>query len=70
MAKKLQQGDKIVFHNTKKNRENTNISDITFGKIYEVTEGYGEFYVFDDAGDANYACNPETGAGKWTKIVD
>ena len=68
--KKLEAGDKVVFHDTKANRNNPDIHDLTFGKIYTVEEGIGEFFVYDDVGDANYACDPESGSAKWTKIVD
>jgi len=70
MAKKLKEGDKIVFHNSKSNHNDPDVIDLTFGKIYEVHEAVnGEVYVLDDVGDINYACDP-TGSGKWTKIVD
>lgn len=70
MAKKLESGDRIVFHNSRSNKENPDVCDLTFGRIYMVLiDGDGQRFVMDDARERNFACD-QAGSAKWTKIVD
>ena len=69
MAKKFEAGDRIVFHNSRANREGADILDLTLGKIYTVYSPDDDPYVLDDVNERNYACG-ELGSAKWTKIVD
>jgi hypothetical protein len=70
MAKKLELGDKFVFHKCKANKD-LPFSDATVGKIYTVAgKDVDGFYFIDNEGDRNYCGIGGDNDFKITKIKE
>ena len=63
---KFKTGDRLVFGRCKANSE---LIDITVGKIYTVFECDNAALFADDSGDWSHACGTHC-IGKTTKIID